>query len=299
MGRKGKGKGKKGKGKGKGRGVGDGGTKWQVMLGGHWTDYGGQEDGILKRAYMIGQKNCKFQLRGQRYEYNFKKMIQINKDTRKERQIRPPCLGPRPPAKPLLPEGPMIILSVKAGQPGTMINVPDPNNPGSNIQVYVPPHAKPGSKMAIPIPAKGESVDAVQKKQEKHDAAIGTKSSKWSSGAKVAAGGAAVAGIAAVGVGGVILGDHLAGGDMADSIGSAVMDAGEDVGDWATGAAGDIGDWATDAAGDIGDWAPDAAADAGDWAGDAAGDVADWAGDAGDWLGDAGEDIGDFVMDLF
>lgn len=284
---KGTAKGKKGKGKGR-----DGGTKWQIELSKKFTDYGDQEDQILKRAYMIGQKNCKFHLRGQTYEYNFKKMTQKNKDTDKQRRIRPPCLGPRPPAKPLLPQGPMIIVAVKPGQAGTMIGVPNPNKAGETIQVFVPAHAKVGAKMAIPIPAEGESVEAVQKKQEKHDAETGTKTSGWSTGAKVAAGGAAVAGLAAVGVGGVILGDHLAGGDMADTIGSAAIDAGEAIGDGA--------ETAVDA---VGDWAPGAADAAGDWVTDAAGDVGDWAegavGDAGDWLGDAGEDVGDFVMDLF
>jgi len=298
-GHKGKGKGKKGKGKGRG----GGGTKWQIELGGKFTDYGDQEDQILKRAYMIGQKNCKFHLRGQTYEYNFKKMIQNNKDTGKHRKIRPPYIGPQPPAKPLLPQGPMIIVVVKAGQAGTMIDVPNPNCPGQMIQVFVPAHAKPGAKMAIPIPAEGESVETVQKKQQKHDKDTGTKTSSWSSGAKMAAGGAAVAGIAAVGVGGVILGDHLAGGDMADSIGSAAVDAGETIGDGASTAADAVGDWAPGAAEDAGDWISGAADDAGDWTADAAGDVGDWGEDAvgaaGDWLGGAGEDLGGFVMDLF
>jgi len=281
----------KGKGKGKGKRTG---TLWQTKLDGKFQDYGTQEDMILKRAYMIGQHNAKFHLRGQNYEYNFSKMIQKNKDSGKERQIRPP-LGPRPPTKPLLPKGPMIVITVRAGQPGSLISVKDPNNPGTQVQVYVPAHAKPGQKMAVPIPEKGQSVESVQRKQQEHDAEHGMKTSPWSTGGKVAAGGVAVAGLAAVGVGGVILGDHLAGGDMADSIGEAVVDAG----DWAADAAGDVGDWAADAAGDVGDWAADAADDAAPWLEGAGEDIADFAGDAGEWLGDAAEDIGDFVMDLF
>jgi len=249
----------------------------------------------LKRAYMTGQKNAKFHLRGQNYEYNFKKMKQKNKDTKKERNIRPPG-GPKPPRVPILPTGPMIIISVKAGQPGTMIPVKDPNNPGQTIQVYCPPHAKPGSKLAVPIPAKGESVQDVQKKQDAHDKEHKTKSSL---GSRVATGGAAVAGLAAVGVGGVILGDHLAGGEMADTIGSGVVDAGE----WAVDAGGDavdaVGDWAPGAADAAGDWFEGAGEDVGDWAAGAGEDIADFAVDAGDWLGDAAEDVGDFVMDLF
>jgi len=320
---KGKGKGKGvgkgvGKGMGKGMGLGKGkgkgsGNKWQIMLDGKFQDYGIQEDSILKRAYMIGHQHAKFQLRGQSYEYNFKKMIQKNKDSGKERQVRPP-LGWVKPKKPLLPQGPMIIITVGSGQPGTMIDVKDPNNPGQHVQVYVPAHARPGQKMAVPIPAKGQSVESVQQKQKEHDAEHGTMSSRWTTGGKMAAGGAAVLGVAAVGVGGVILGDHHAGGDIADTIAEVAADAGE----WATDAAGDAADWVADAAGDAGewlegdaaDWAADAAGDAGDWAADATGDagewlegageeVADFAGDAADWLGDAGEDIGDFVMDLF
>jgi len=244
------------------------------------TNYESQEDMILKRAWMTGQNNAKFELRGQKYEYNFRKMVQINKDTNRERKIRPP-LGPRPPKKPLLPSGPMIILTVKQDQPGSMISVPDPNNMGQNILVFVPAHAKPGSKMAVPIPSNGESVEEVQKKQRKHDEETGTKGQKWSTGGKVAATGAAVAGVAAVGVGGVLLGDHLAGGDLAASIGEAAVDAGED---------------AVDA---VGEWAPEAAEAAGDWFEGAGEDIGDFAADAADWLGEAGEDIGDFVMDLF
>jgi len=272
---------KSGGGRGKGKGKGGVGSSWQIKLDGGFKDYGKEEDAILKRAYMTGQKNAKFHLRGQSYEYNFKKMIQKNKETKKERQIRPPTKGPKPPKKPLLPTGPMIIITVGSGQPGTMIEVPDPNNPGKKVQVFVPAHAKAGQKMAVPIPGKGEDVASVQAKQKKHDDDQGLKSSPWSTGGKAAAGAAGIAGLAAVGVGGVILGDHLAGGEMASSVGEA-----------AAGAFDDAGDWAADAV-------PDAADAAGDWLEGAGEDIAEFAADAGDWLGDAGEDIGDFVMDLF
>merc|ERR1719456_841424 len=147
---------------------------------------------ILKRAWMTGQKNAKFELRGQKYEYNFKKMLQINKNSGKERKIRPP-MGPKPPKKPLLPQGPMIIITVGTGQPGTMVPVKDPNNPGQTIQVFVPAHAKPGQKMAVPIPGKGETVEEVQKKQKKHDEEQGTSAQKWTTGGKAAVGGVAMA----------------------------------------------------------------------------------------------------------
>merc|ERR1719263_400354 len=259
---------------GGGRGKHTKAKKWQIELDGQWQDYEDQEDRILKRAYLVGQPNARFHLRGQDYEYNFRKMRQKNLKTHKERQIRPPP-GPRPPKHALLPTGPMVIITVGTGQPGQMITVPDPNNPGSKINVFVPPGAKPGSKMAVPIPLKGESIQAVYEKQKKHDEK--REDGKWSTGGKMAAGGAALVGVGAIGVGGVILGDALAGGDMAGEIGSALADGAEAV-----------GDSVTDAAEAIADWAPGAAEDLGEFAGDAV-----------DWLGDAGEDIGDFIMDLF
>merc|ERR1719152_410674 len=167
-----------------------------------------------------------------------------------------------------------------------MVPVNDPNNPGQTIQVFVPAHAKPGAKMMVPIPAKGESVEDVQKKQKKHDEENGTKGQAWSTGAKVATGGAA---LAAVGVGGVLLGDHLAGGELATTIG-------EEVADGAVEGADVVGEWGEGAGADAGEWLEGAAADAGEWAEGAGEDIADFAVDAGDWLGDAGEDIGDFVM---
>jgi len=277
----------KGKGKGMCKGKGKGsGNKWQIMLDGKFHDYGSQEDSILKRACMIGHQHAKFHLRGQSYEYNFTKMIQTNKDSGKERQVRPP-FGWVKPKKPLLPQGPMIVITVGFRQPGTMIILKDPNNPGEQVQVYVPAHAKPGQKMAVPIPEKGQSVKSVQQKQKKHDAEHGTKT--------CGAGCAAIVGAAALGVGGVILGDHLADGDIADTIGDAAVDAGG----WAADAAGDAADWTADAAGDAGDWAADAFGDAGEWLEAAVEEIPDIAADGADWLEDAGEDIGDFVMDLF
>lgn len=291
---------RRGKGKGKGTGKGNP-SKWQVQLSGQWKDYGNAEDSVMKRAYMTGQKKCRFQLRGQQYEYDFKRMVQINKDTKKYRQIRQPYAGPKPPAKAVLPTGPMTIICVKPGQAGTVITIPDPNNPGRTIPVFVPPHAKAGAKLAVPLPAKGEPLEKVQEKQEKHDKENGTRTSKssWSTGGKVAAGATVAAGVAAVGVGGVILGDHLAGGEMASTIGEGVVDAGETIADAAGDAADAIGDWAPGAVEDVGDWVAGAAEDAGEWMVDAGDWFACAAEDAGDWLGDAAEDTGGFIMDLF
>merc|ERR1711971_906126 len=147
----------------------------------------------------------------------------------------------------------MVVVKVLAGQPGQMTTVPDPNNPGRQINVFVPPQAKVGSKMAIPIPKKGESVAQVQEKQRRH---AEKQKGKWSTGGKIATAGAALVAVGAVGVGGVILGDHLAGGDMAETIGETAVDVGEAIGDFAE--------------------------DAVDWLGDAGEDAIDWLGDAGE-----------------
>jgi hypothetical protein len=238
-----------------------------VKLDGHWKDYDPEEDKILKRAYMIGNQSVEYSFRKTHYRYDFKKMQQTNVDTGKSREIRRPYGFPPPPKGSILPTGPMVVTKVLKGQPGRMTTVPDPNNPGQLIDVFVPPQAKVGSKMAIPIPKKGESVAQVQEKQRKH---AEKQKGKWSTGGKIATAGAALVAVGAVGVGGVILGDHLAGGDMAETIGETAVDVGEDIGEA-------IGDFAEDAV---------------DWLGDAGEDAIDW-------LGDAGEDMGDFIMDLF
>mmetsp|Transcript_44059 Transcript_44059/g.80502 ORF Transcript_44059/g.80502 Transcript_44059/m.80502 type:complete len:282 (-) Transcript_44059:60-905(-) len=240
------------------------GKHFQVKLGADWKDYEKDEDVLITRAFLCGQQNCRFKLKNARYEINFKKMMQINLDTGKERQIRPPQ-GMKPPKGPLLPAGPMIVITVKEGQPGTTIEVDDPNNPGQKIKVAVPKHAKTGSKVALPIPQQGESVDEVMKKQK----GMGV-------GGAVALG---LLGVGVVGVGGIVLGDYLTGG----TLGTEEMGA-------------DAADAAADAAGDVGDWAEGAMDDVGD----AAADFADGPGaDMLDWLGDAGDTVGDFVTDLF
>jgi len=262
----------KGKGGGKGKRKPDkrnAEKKFQIKLDGQWKDYGDEEDKVLKRAYMVGNSEVKYCLRDQYYKYDFQNWKQINESTGKTRDIRRPYGFPPPPKASILPTGPMVVVKVKAGQPGQMITVPDPNNPGQNINVFVPPGAKVGSKMAIPVPKKGESVADVQAKQKKHQEEQ-KASGKWSTGGKIAASGAALVAVGAVGVGGVVLGDHLAGGDMAETIADTTVDVAEDVGE----AIGDFGE------------------DAIDW-------IADAGEDAIDWLGDAGEDVGDFIMDLF
>merc|ERR1711939_618464 len=111
-----------------------------------------------------------------------------NQQTGTGREIRPPY-GMKAPAAPLLPAGATIIIKVPAGGPGSVIKVNDPSNPGSTIDVAVPAKAKVGQKMAIPIPAKGESIKDVQARQEK-------LKSEWTTGGKMAVAGVAVGAVA-------------------------------------------------------------------------------------------------------
>jgi len=178
-------------------------SKFQITLSGQWEDYDKQEDMVLKRAYLVGQPNARFSLRGQQYEYNFKKMIQKNLGTKKVREIRPPY-GMTAPKQALLPKGSMVVLTVKKGQAGQTIEIDDPNNKGQKIAVNVPAGARAGQKMAVPVPEKGQSIEEVCRKQQ-----------GWSTGAKTAAGLAAVGTVGAAAVGGALVGDHLAGGTMA------------------------------------------------------------------------------------
>merc|ERR1711937_125295 len=188
--------------------------------------------------------SVEYSFRKTHYRYDFKRMQQTNVESGKSREIRQPYGFPPPPKASILPIGPMVIVKVQSGQPGQMITVPDPNNAGQQINVFVPPQAKVGSKMAIPIPKKGESVAEVQEKQKKH---ADEQKGKWSTGGKIAASGAALVGVGAVGVGGVILGDHLAGGDMAETIGETTVDVAEDIGEGIADFGEDAIDWLGDA----------------------------------------------------
>merc|ERR1712166_1113542 len=119
----------------------------------------------------------------------------------------------------------------------------------------IPTKAKAGQRIAVPIPSAGETVHDVASRQLQHN-------DRMSNGAKAAVGLGIVATAGAGVVGGVILGDHLAGGVMTETIADVAVD---------------IGDFAVDAGDAIGDWAED----------------------VGDWLGDAGEDAGDWVCSIF
>merc|ERR1719456_2085499 len=79
-------------------------------------------------------------------------MIQINRDTGKERKIRQPMKW-KPPSKPLVPPGPTTVVNVPPGSPGKTIQVPHPRAKGAFISVKVPASAKPGQAMLVPVPS--------------------------------------------------------------------------------------------------------------------------------------------------
>jgi hypothetical protein len=127
-------------------------------------------------------------------------MKHTNVSTRKERDLHVQT-APIRPQLPLLPSGHILIRTVGESQPGTVIIVPDLNNQGEDVNVFVPPVAKVGDKMAVPIPAKGESVKDLQLKQQRHHEKI--------HGSREVQQGAALVRDDDACVGGVILGSHL------------------------------------------------------------------------------------------
>jgi hypothetical protein len=236
-------------------------SSFQIELGRMWQDYSKEEDKILKRAYMAGFPSARFQLRGQEYEYNFSKMVQINKSTRRERAIRPPLKKDkrgRPtdkpwdrPAAPIVPAGQTTVINVPPGAPGTTIQVPYPGHLDKLISVNVPASAKVGQAMLVPVPKLGEVgvVDAPK---------APSGGGGMSAGGKILTGGAVLVGVGGAAVGGAILGEHIAEHGLdatVDAVGDGLEDVGEAIGDFAV--------------------------------------------DAGEFLVDAGEDVGDFIMDLF
>mmetsp|Transcript_115903 Transcript_115903/g.201207 ORF Transcript_115903/g.201207 Transcript_115903/m.201207 type:complete len:233 (+) Transcript_115903:92-790(+) len=227
---------------------------FQVKLGGDWKDYTKEEDKILKRAFMAGFPTAKFHLRGQNYIYDFKSMKQINKETRKERDIRPPFKW-KAPSKPLVPPGKTTVINVPPGAPGTTIQVPYPGRKGEFIAVNVPPTAKVGQAMLVPVPDGPSSTPAAEPAAAAAEAPA-AGGGGWSTGAKVAAGAAGVAVVGGLAVGGVVLGEHIAehGVDATvDAAGDGLEAAGEAIGDFAV----DAGEFVVDAAEDVGDFVMD------------------------------------------
>merc|ERR1719247_142896 len=87
-------------------------------------------------------------------------MVQINRDSGKERRIRQP-LRWKAPSKPLVPAGPTTVINVPPGSPGTTIQVPHPRVKGAFISVNVPASAKPGQAMLVPVPPEAAARAAV------------------------------------------------------------------------------------------------------------------------------------------
>merc|ERR1719191_2730562 len=107
-------------------------------------------------------------------------MVQINRDSGKERKIRQPKKW-QAPSKPLVPAGPTTVVNVPPGSPGTTIQVPHPQKKGAFISVNVPASAKPGQAMLVPVPPEA----AVSAAGTSASTAKGSSGS-WTTGGKVA-----------------------------------------------------------------------------------------------------------------
>lgn len=241
-------------------------ASFQVELSGTWKDYKGNEDKILKRAYLAGFPNAKYKLRGQQYKVDFAGKTQENVKTGKKRNIRPPHSWKQP-ATPIVEAGPTFCIKVPAGSPGTTIQVPHPKDKSQFIAVNVPAGAKVGGAMLVPVPdiSKGSSEVPSAPPAPAGDAPAEKKG--WSTGAKVAAGGAGLIAVGGLAVGGAVLGEHIAEvgwdeamadlGDVAEDAGEAIVGAAEDAGEAIAGAAEDAGEWIAGAAEDAGDFIMD------------------------------------------
>jgi len=239
---------------------------FQIQLSGEWKDYKGNEDKIIKRAYLAGFPNAKYKLRGQQYEVDFSKMTQTNNKTGKSRTIRPPHKWKQP-EKPIVDAGPTFCIKVPPGSPGTTIQVPHPKDKTQYIAVNVPAGAKVGAAMLVPVPdiSKGSAPIAAPAAAAAAPAADEKKG--WSTGAKVAAGAAGLVAVGGLAVGGAVLGEHIAEvgwdeamadlGDIAEDAGEAIVGAAEDAGEAIAGAAEDAGEWIAGAAEDAGDFIMD------------------------------------------
>jgi len=240
--------------------------QWKDTKG--WNNYDPSTDARLKQAFLVGRQGARFQVQTKRgteeYRFSFSKgrMLQKNVKTGNERQIRQPH-GMFQPKEAVLPEGDFIVVVLTADEVGKeIVEVPNPRDKGQMIKVSIPKKARKGQKIAVPIPAAGEKLEDVAKRQ-----------AGMTTGAKVATGLGISAAAGAAVLGGVILGDHLAGGTLLEQAGDVAADAGDVVVD----VAGDVGDFAVDAADAVGDFAED----------------------VGDWLGDAAEDVGDWICSVF
>jgi len=238
---------------------------FQVMLKGNWQDYTGNEDKILKRAYLAGFPNAKYTMRGHSYHVDFGRMTQKNLKSGNTREIRPPYTW-KAPAAPIVKPGATFVVKVPPGGPGSIIQVPHPNLKGQMVAVNVPATAKVGQAMLVPMPTgapapvtvvEPSAAEAAALVAEKDEGEKAKKKKDWSTGAKVA-GVAAVGGVA---VAGAVLGEHIASEGWDETM-------------------ADLGEMSKEA-------------------GESLAPATDLVEDAGAWVGDAGCEVADFVMDLF
>merc|ERR1711976_858179 len=89
---------------------------------------------------------------------------------------------------------------------GTCIHVPHPKDKSQFISVNVPASAKVGAAMLVPVPP----LEASPSSPAAAPAAPAEEKKGWSTGAKVAACGAAVIGVGGFAVAGAVLGEHIA-----------------------------------------------------------------------------------------
>merc|ERR1712070_1169056 len=160
-------------------------------------------------------------------------------------------------------------MGVPAGAPGTCIQVPNPKDKSKFISVNVPASAKVGAAMLVPVPPIPDDTPAAPAAAPDAASAAPADAEKkgWSTGAKVAAGGAGVVAVGGLAVAGAVLGEHIAEegwdatmaelGDVAADAGEAIAGAAEDVGSAVAGAAEDAGEWIVGAAEDTGDFIMD------------------------------------------
>jgi len=249
---------------------------FQVQLEGCWQNFDKSHDSVLKRAFLSGLDAVPYKLGSQRYQVDFCKMTQTNLTSKKVRPIRPP-LG----WMATTPSEQCLRVTVPDGAPGTCIYVPDPRT-GGFLAVDVPASARVGSSILAPLPqtpAVGIHLDSTAKKpfdsfkpsapvdllctEEKGAALLqpakapaAKAKEKWSTGGKVAAGGAAALAVGGLAVAGVVLGEHIADHGW-DAVAADVGDAMTDAGDAIVHAAEDVGDWIDTAAHDAGDFMMD------------------------------------------
>lgn len=212
-------------------------NSFQVKLSGVYRNHAGEEDRILKRAYLAGFSHSRYTFRGQQYEVDFKSMTQRNLNTGKVREIRPPYKW-TPPASTIVKKGPTFCIKVPPHGPGTIIHVPHPKVRGQMIAINVPPTAKVGQAMLVPLPQgkltliepNAAAAATVAEMTEGH--AKDEVKKKWSTCKKVTSGIGGAAVVGGLAVGGAILGEHIAeeGWDsMIDELGEPVVTTAEHI----------------------------------------------------------------------